>query len=293
MTKSRTESEVELAEVKREQHRHGSELGTRAEVQAADKLNTSTSNLVTVSPAREQRVSPWRRLLTNGNFLFFLFAVFMNGMARTVMTIFLSIYWKEALRLDDTAVAVATIFGITLEVTIFYFYRFFAPLGNYWMLVIAQAAMVVRCWTYYQMPTGSGSKHWQVWAIELLKGVAFGFTHSAGVRIAAESAPAGLEATAQALYTSMYAQLPAVVAAAIGGSVYEMHGPSMLFLITSIISTVALGLFLIKYSIDGKIRLWPKKSTAVANAPSNTASPPPTLPAGNTASNPATVTATA
>ena len=292
-TGSRNASSVDLAEPKKRTLE--SETGTTGVgVQVLDdKLNTSTSNLVTVSPVREQRVSPWRTLLTNGNFLFFLFAVFMNGMARTVMTIFLSMYWKKVLLLDSRQIAVATIFGIAIEVIIFYFYRFFAPLGNYWMLVIAQAAMVARCWTYYQLPAGDGNKYWQVWMIELLKGVAFGFTHTAGVRIAAESAPAGLEATAQALYTSMYAQLPAVIAAALGGSVYEVYGPSMLFLITSIISTVALGLFLIKYSIDGKIRLWPKKS-AESTPINNTPLPPSTTITGNNnTSNPRTVTATA
>ena len=256
-TKSRNASGTELVEPK-QQLRDG--LNTGLASQSLDKLNTSTSNLVTVSPVREQRVSPWKTLLTNGNFLFFLFAVFMNGMARTVMTTFLAMYWKKVLLLDSKDIAIATIFGISIEVVIFYFYRFFAPLGNYWMLVIAQAAMVARCWTYYKLPAAGDGRYWQVWSIELLKGVAFGFTHSAGVRIAAESAPAGLEATAQALYTSMYAQLPAVIAAALGGSVYELYGPSMLFLITSLISTAALVLFIVKYSIDGKIRLWPKKS---------------------------------
>lgn len=249
----------------------GGELNTGLTSQSQDKLNTSsTSNLVTVSPIREHRVSPWKTLLTNGNFLFFLFAVFMNGMARTVMTTFLAMYWKKVLLLDSKEIAIATIFGIAIEVVIFYFYRFFAPLGNYWMLVIAQGAMVARCWTYYRLPSAGDGRYWQVWTIELLKGVAFGFTHTAGVKIAAESAPAGLEATAQALYTSMYAQLPAVIAAALGGSVYQVYGPSMLFLITSLISTAALALFLVKYSIDGKIRLWPKRVDRNATITENT-----------------------
>ena len=261
-TELKSASATELAEPKKGL---GEALNAEPGVQSLSKLNTSTSNLVTVSNAEEEeskRVSPWRTLLTNGNFLFFLFAVFMNGMARTVMTTFLAMYWKKVLLLSSYDIAVATIFGIAIEVVIFYFYRFFAPLGNYWMLVIAQAAMAARCWTYYRLPSAGENRYWQVWIVELLKGVAFGFTHSAGVRIAAESAPAGLEATAQALYTSMYAQLPAVIAAALGGSVYQVYGPSMLFLITFIISTAALGLFIAKYSFDGKIRLWPRKASS-------------------------------
>lgn len=229
----------------------------------ADDKPDSPSQISTVpttqKPATKRR-SPWRRLLTNPNFLFFLFAVFMNGTARTVMTSFLSNYWKEDCRLKETYMAVATIFGIAIEVVIFLFGSFLAPLGNYWMLVIGQAAMVMRCWAYTQwLVPGRAGLYWQVWIVELLKGVAFGFTHTAGVRIAAEAAPKGLEATAQALYTSMYAQLPAVIASAGGGKVYKAYGPTMLFLITSIISTTALGLFILKYSVEGKIRLWPAK----------------------------------
>lgn len=212
-----------------------------------------------IDGAPEQQGSTKRRpifvLLTNSNYIFMLFVVFMTGSARAVMTTFLSAYWSDYMHLKKTQVGIAANFGILMEIVIFFFGKFFIrTCGIYWMLIFSQLAMVVRCWAYVFLPPSS-SNFWVVYVIELLKGVAFGFTQSAGVKLASEIAPPGLEATAQALYTSVYSQLPAVLTAFAGGRCTKAYGPVMLFYITSVISTAALALFLLKYSMDGSIRL--------------------------------------
>ena len=209
--------------------------------------------------------SPWVVLLTNANFMFFLFVVFMNGMARMVMSNFLSLYWQNEYKMDLTQIAHATVFGIIIELIIFFYSKSFNVLGNYWMLVLAQASMVLRIGLYFILPA-SPDRIWQAYGIELLKGVAFALTHSASVKIAMESAPAGLEATAQALYTSMYAQFPAVFSAYTGAILYHKYGPKKLFLWTTMVSAGALIVFTIKYAFDGKIRFWPQQP-AEAGAP--------------------------
>lgn len=202
----------------------------------------------------EKARRPIVRLLCNPNYLFMLLAVFMTGSARAVMTTFLGKYWDDS-GLKSKQIGLAANFGIVMEVIIF----FFGPLcirtiGTYWMLVIAQLAMVLRCWAYVVLPVNNGTV-WMVYMVELLKGVAFGFTQTSGVKLASDAAPTGLEATAQALYTSVYSQLPAVLTAFAGGRVYKIMGPTALFIITSIVMSVALALFTIKYVADGSIRL--------------------------------------
>ena len=210
--------------------------------------------------------SPWKTLLTDPNYMFFLFVVLMLGLARAVMTIFLALVWKTDLKMSTMEVAYAgAIFGMALEVLVFFLAKYISPvMGNYWMLVVAQLAMVIRCWAYFFIPKGR-DWYWVVYIIELLKGLSFGMAHSAAIKIANEAAPEGLEATAQALYNSVYVQLPTVVAGLTGMWAFHQFkadAPKIIFFATASISTAALILFFVKYSIDGKIRFkfWSRAS---------------------------------
>lgn len=193
------------------------------------------------------------KLLRNPNYLFLLVFVFLAGSARAVMTSFVAMYWNEDMDLDTSKVAIAANFGILMEIIIFFMspflLRFF---GIYWMLIFSQISMALRCWFYAYLPASPDMVYY-VYAIELLKGTAFGFAQIAGVKICVEVAPPGLEATAQAVYTSFYSQLPAVLSAAIGGRLYQWYGAKILFFITAIISTAALVLFFVKYTVDGRL----------------------------------------
>lgn len=196
----------------------------------------------------------WLVFLKNPSFLFFLFAVFMNGTVRTASTVFLSNIWKQNFHLTKDQVGTAAFPGVSLEVLIFFFGPFFSRMGNYWMLVIAQGAMALRSWLYWMLPINSEkSLYLQVYAIELLKGVAFGFTHTAGVKLAMEAAPEGMEATAQALYTSVYSQLPAIFSAAACGVIIKSLGTSFLLLILAFISSIAFIIVALKYAFEGRL----------------------------------------
>ena len=215
-----------------------------------EKLNKEQSD-PKKTPTDQRR--PIIRLLTNPNYLFMLLAVFLTGCARTVMTTFLAQYLNDQ-KLDPDQIGISANFGVVVEIVIFFFGpKCIEVFGTCWMLVLAQLAMALRCWAYESLSIGP-STVWLVYGIELLKGVGFGFTQLAGVKLASDVAPKGLEATAQALYTSVYSQLPAVITAFGGGRIYERMGAHALFLITAIVMTVALVLFTIKYTIDGSIR---------------------------------------
>ncbi len=222
------------------------------------KLN-STDALINVDQDTTAPIkSPWKTLLTNANYMFFLLVVLMLGLARATMTLYLTVFWSSSMNMSKMQIAYAgAIFGMALEIVVFFVAKYMAPfLGNYWMLVIAQLAMAVRCWAYYWIPT-EPNLVWLVYGIELLKGLSFGMAHSAAIKIANECAPPGLEATSQALYNSVYVQLPSVIAGLAGLVGFGQLGEGaekMLFLGTACISTVALVLFGVKYSIEGKLR---------------------------------------
>lgn len=204
-------------------------------------------------PPRRDTRKPLVQLLTNPDYVFLLVFVFLSGTARAVMTSFAAMYWNEDMDLTTRQIGVAANFGILMEIGLFFAAPFLLGFfGIYWMLIFSQTAMVLRCWVYAFLPA-KPSMFWVVYLTELLKGVAFGFGQTAGVKICGDVAPPGLEATAQALYTSFYSQLPAVIAAAAGGRLYQHFGGKVLFYTTAILSTVALGLFLLKYTLDGRL----------------------------------------
>lgn len=210
-------------------------------------------------PGQKQQRGRWRALLTDPNYMFFLFVILMLGLARSVMTTYLALFWKTNMQMTSTEIACAgAIFAMVLEIGVFFVARpVGALLGNYWMLLLAQLAMVVRCWAYVWLPEGRGLC-WAVYVIELLKGLSFGLAHSAAIKIANEAAPEGLEATAQALYNSVYVQLPTAIAGLIGMWAFgRFHNAAakVMFLGTAVLSSLALVLFVLKYGMDGKIRI--------------------------------------
>ena len=258
---------------------HKGDKPTTEQVEPTEAKNKSaadsTSTLIpdqSAEPAKKKTRSPFLQLLLNPSYMFMLVVVFMTGSARAVMTTFLSKYWKEQMHLSSRQSGLAANFGIVLEITIFYFGpQFLRIFGTYWLLIFAQLAMVVRCWAYVLLPADPSSV-WLVFLVELLKGVAFGCTQLAGVKLASDAAPKELEATAQALYTAVYSQLPTVLTSFAGSRVYKSHSPKMLFQITSVVMTAGMVLFVLKYLVDGSIRIpcrrRPREDEPARTAPS-------------------------
>lgn len=199
------------------------------------------------------------KLLSQGNFLFMLCVVFLIGSARSVMTTFLGKYWEQAMHLNTEETSLAANAGIVLEIVIFIMGPFLLRiLGVHWMLLLAQLAMVLRAWAYVFLPTNA--KHELVYAVELLKGLAFGFTQISGTKVVCDNAPPGLLTTAQGLYTTFYAGLPLIFTSFAGGRCYQHFGPATLFLFTAGAASAALVLCLLKYIWDGNIVLVNKKT---------------------------------
>lgn len=196
---------------------------------------------------------PWWHVLRSPRFVLFLTVIFLTGCARSIMSAFLPYYCKENLKLSGVNSALIMISGVTLEMLSFAMAPLVSGLGPYWMLVLAQVIMAVRAWAYVVVP--ASSDYFAVFMlIELLKGAAFGLTHLAGVRIARESAPPGLEATAQGFYEGFYAQIPAIVSVALGGIAINSFGIAALFQYTAIGISFSCALVIFIFWQNGKLR---------------------------------------
>lgn len=198
-----------------------------------------------VKTTDDQRISKWERLLLNPHFMFMLLAVSIIGFSRGVMTVFLSKYCAERLSCSPGRNSVAAICGILFEAIIF-------PTGPHWlricgahnMFLLAQLAMSIRAWSYVLFPLKG--RYYAICAIELLKGIGYGMTQIAGTRVALERSPPGLEATALALYTAVYSQIPVALAALLG----LFLGIERLFQMTAALITLSALLCTGKYLVE-------------------------------------------
>lgn len=192
------------------------------------------------------------------HFVFFLFVVFITGCGRQVLQVYLPPFLNNTLHMTKQqvggAVISSSIFSVIFLFIGSHLIRFF---GTHKMLVLGMIFMSLRLGLYLLVPHRSSSA-WLVYSIELLNGVAFSFTHLAGVKTAADFAPEGLEATAQAVYTSAYMQLPAVLISFVGGVIYKQRGPLFLFSRTAMVllcvAAAATSKFLLQSSLKSSSR---------------------------------------
>lgn len=190
---------------------------------------------------------------TSFKFVSFLFIVFVTGCGRQVLQVFLPPFLKDYMHMSNEqagrAVVSSTVFSI---VFMFIGGNLIAFFGVYLMLLLSMLVMGVRIGLYVFLPQSPDYAP-AVYAIELLNGLTFSFTHLAGVKIAAEFAPPGLEATSQAVYTNFYMQLPAVFVAFIGGRLYAIAGPVALFKCSSLLILSILLIVTTKFFLAGNL----------------------------------------
>jgi len=216
------------------------------------KLRVEKSDAVETLPQPSTSENIFRLFHGNSRFAIFLGVIFLTGCARSVMSAFVTLYYQK-LNLSKTQSMCNLASGVMLEMACFYWGPKMADLSPHWMLVIAQVAMVVRSWAYLCIPQNEHAFCYLL-AVELLKGLAFGMTHLAGVQVARESAPEGLETTAQGLYEGIYSQLPSVFATPLGGWALHRFGFVSLFLVTACGISVSCFFVTITFWHSGKLK---------------------------------------
>lgn len=235
------------------------------------------------STSRRDMMAGWRELLTNGEYLFFIFIIFLNGLTRAGMTIYLSVYTKDVLNVrpyvlpeswpraarwmvgifNNFPLSTISVFEAILEITIlFYAQTVTDRIGYFWPLLLAQVAQLVRFVSYLLLPYNNPHVFVFCCVFELLKGINFGLTHGSGVQLAARMCPPHLKATSQMIYTGTFTAIGSVAAGVIFGcmfgegkeaSVEEMARSFRVFFgYNVVIAGMTVVLFFYKYGIrDG------------------------------------------
>ncbi len=158
------------------------------------------------------------------------------------------------MKASQTVIGKSATLGIALEVVILFFGPWFLhTLGIYWMLILSMTAMVLRGWFYVFIRQRS-SLSGQSTALSCSRASPLALP-SRPVSSSATSRAEAWAATAQALYTSIYSQLPAVLVAFAGGRIYASLGYRPLFSRTQSSPPLVSLLFLVKYTLDGSIRI--------------------------------------
>lgn len=166
-------------------------------------------------------------LLSSPEALLFFATVVVMGFAVGTIESFLFLY------LDDLGGS-ETLMGLTLSVTciaetfVFYFAgTIMRKLGLVGCFHLCFLAFLIRLGSYATL-VHWGSP-WAVLPIELLHGITFGLTWSAGTAMSAAIAPPGLEATTQSAFQGLMFGLGYGSGALVAGSVYKVQGPQMVF----------------------------------------------------------------
>ena len=88
-------------------------------------------------------------LMLNPEFAFFLLLVFIIGIGRSTMALFVAKYMHENLTLSTFQIGLASGFGIVIEVLVLFSGSYFInTIGAYWMLFMSLLTMAARMWMY-------------------------------------------------------------------------------------------------------------------------------------------------
>lgn len=107
------------------------------------------------------------------------------------------------------------------------------------MLIVAQSIIMYRCLTYMiciDLSFGA----WLATVTQLLHGVGFSMTWSAGALQADQIAPEGLKSSAQGLLNMAFNGLGSGLGALIGGVIYERFGAQVMWASVSVIAFLSI-----------------------------------------------------
>nr|AGE94875.1 nucleoside transporter [Encephalitozoon cuniculi] len=234
-------------------------------------------------------MAEWKELARNGNYLFFIFIIFLNGFTRAAMTIYLPVYTRYVLNVrpytlptswpawiksgiwvfNSLPFATITVFEISLEVGIlFYFDAIARKIGLFWPLLLAQASQAVRFGLYLALPRTSPHVFAFCCLFEMFKGINFGLTHGSGVQLAGKMCPPHLKATSQMIYNGTFTALGSVIAGLYFQYIFKndealtpedtikrkVESFRTFFMSNILVTVMAILLFFFKYEVrDGKL----------------------------------------
>lgn len=232
---------------------------------------------------RSDIMTSWRELMTNRAFIFFILIIFMNGITRASMTLYLTLYLTDVVQLrcytiptsipkiisysiaffNENPLATIALFAVFLEITIMFYSKCIAKrFGLYWPLLFAQLFQLLRFAGYHALNPHSHHAFLYICLLELLKGINFGLTHTCAVQIATKLCPAHLKTTAQMIYSGTFTALSTVIGGIVFGHVLgsktdesfaaRVENYQAFFKLNIGITMVSVLLFVLRYGVFGK-----------------------------------------
>lgn len=258
-------------------------LQTQVPLQTQMPPQTESSN---VADNRTKKHTTFIELFKNMEFMFFILIIFSNAVTRSALTIYLSIFHKEILKIkpydlpetwnptfryildlvNSKPIATLATFGIVFEIVVMFLAdKIIDALGYFWPLIIAQLVSTVRFLSYYALSSTNKHVYGLSCLFELFRGVYFGMIHISSVHIAPNLAPPHLKATSQMIYQGTFAALGSLVSGYIFGDLFKSKLDSetsdaerervykLIFLINFAISVFTIMLCFIKYGLIDKV----------------------------------------
>lgn len=176
-------------------------------------------------------------LLRQPSFAVFLGVMVVVGMGATTLQSLLLIFLKDLGApdwLEGTALTVATV----AELPVFHYSSNligWEKMGAPGLLVVSIIAFIVRA----NLVALLQNPYW-VLPLQLFHGFTYAGSYAAGVYLAKQSAPPGLEVTAQALFSFCYIGVGGLLGSSIGGVLFDEFGAPNMFRVKSALNFFAL-----------------------------------------------------
>lgn len=227
-------------------------------------------------------LSSMRSLVSNLEYMYFIFIILLCGISRAFMTNYLGIYYSKVLnfkdqpntlnlfwplnRLADWGYAhkqsTSTLFGVALEILIFYNSSYVTDkLGLLWPIFLSQVFQALRFLAYYSLSYENENSFAFCCLIELLKGASYSFIHTSALQLANSFSPPNLRTTSQLIYNGVFVAIGTVAAGLFFKSYFSKTTDEMdvsvvykefnsAFKANIIFALVSLAFFLWKYAIS-------------------------------------------
>lgn len=187
-----------------------------------------------------------RTLFSNKRLILFLITTLICGIAFTSINLYLFAYMDElgiSKSLMGTALGIATISELPV---LFFSDRLLARFKPHGLLIIAMIATTLRLFLYVIFDSAAG-----ILVFQLINGVTFSALWVAGVSYANENAPAGLNATAQGVFSAMLFGFGSAGGGYLSALLFEKAGGAQMYSIFGIMMLVTLITYLL---LEGKIK---------------------------------------
>ena len=303
----------------RENHSQSNKTEDKNDIKAEDKSNAkitdkSNTKIEEKSNANEDgkdkassarnlsKSGAFIELLKNKEFIFFFLVIFSNAITRSALTIYLTIFHKEILKIkpyalpdnlpkitkmmispfNNNPISTLTTFGIVFEMVIMFFSEsILTRFGFFWPLIFAQIVSLIRFLSYYFISPSNKHVYGLSCIFELFRGIYFGLIHISSVHIAPRLAPPHLKATSQMIYQGTFSALGSLISGYIFGDMFKSQLADLsvesrgvvykkIFLINTFITLGTVLVCLIKYGLKDRVLFSREAEEAKLSSYSNT-----------------------